>query len=153
MLSVKLIAVLFIMNSTVLAEEKSRFLLKDTKISVVKEGKKVYGTYCAVCHGKNLEGQPNWETFGADGRLPAPPHDESGHTWHHPDSYLVEVVLNGFTPGKNKPLEYESNMPAFKNILDIDQIISALSYIKSTWSIDYREWQENATRNDMSTGQ
>ena len=153
MVSVKLIAILFIMNSTVLAEEKSRFLLKDTKISVVKEGKKVYGAYCAVCHGKNLEGQPNWETFGADGRLPAPPHDESGHTWHHPDSYLVEVVLNGFTPGKNKPLEYESNMPAFKNILDVDQIISALSYIKSTWSIDYREWQENATRNDMSTGQ
>ena len=82
MVSVKLIAVLFIFNTTVLAEEKSRFLLKDTKIAVVKEGKKVYRTYCAVCHGKNLEGQPNWETFGADGRLPAPPHDESGHTWH-----------------------------------------------------------------------
>ena len=45
MVYVKLIAVLFIFNSTVLAEEKSRFLLKDTKISVVKEGKKVYGTY------------------------------------------------------------------------------------------------------------
>ena len=153
MVIVKMFATLFIFSSTVLAEEKSRFLLKDTEISVVKEGKKVYRTYCAACHGKNLEGQPNWETFGADGRLPAPPHDESGHTWHHPDSYLVDVVLNGFTPGKNKPLEYESNMPAFKNILDIDQIISALSYIKSTWSIDYREWQENATRNDMSTGQ
>lgn len=153
MVIVKMFATLFIFSPTVLAEEKSRFLLKDTEISVVKEGKKVYRTYCAACHGKNLEGQPNWETFGADGRLPAPPHDESGHTWHHPDSYLVDVVLNGFTPGKNKPLEYESNMPAFKNILDIDQIISALSYIKSTWSIDYREWQENATRNDMSTGQ
>ena len=59
-------------------------------------------------------------------------------------THLAEVVLNGFTPGKNKPLEYESNMPAFKNILDIDQIISALSYIKSTWSIDYREG-ENVT--------
>ena len=153
MVIVKMFATLFIFSPTVLAEEKSRFLLKDTEISVVKEGKKVYRTYCAACHGKNLEGQPNWETFGADGRLPAPPHDENGHTWHHPDSYLVDVVLNGFTPGKNKPLEYESNMPAFKNILDIDQIISALSYIKSTWSIDYREWQENATRNDMSTGQ
>ena len=149
----KILVYCLLLSTTVLADEKSRFLLKDTNISVVEAGKKVYGTYCAACHGKYLQGQPNWETFGADGRLPAPPHDETGHTWHHPDSYLVDVVLNGFTPGKNKPLEYESNMPAFKDVLDIDQIISALSYIKSTWSIDYREWQENATKNDMSTGQ
>ena len=149
----KLFAILLMIPMTVLADEKSLFLLKDESTSVVEAGKIVYSSYCAACHGKNLEGQPNWETFGPDGRLPAPPHDESGHTWHHPDSYLVEVVLNGFTPGKNKPLEYESNMPAFKGLLNKSQIISALSYIKSTGPIDYREWQENATLNDISTGQ
>ena len=48
-------------------------------------GQKVYGEYCASCHGANLEGQPDWKRRLENGRMPAPPHDESGHTWHHSD--------------------------------------------------------------------
>ena len=60
-------------------------------------GKLVYGTNCAGCHGAKLEGQANWQIRSADGYLPAPPHDETGHTWHHPDKMLFEFTKYGLT--------------------------------------------------------
>ena len=54
----------------------------------VAEGRAVYAAQCASCHGANLEGQPDWRVRLPNGRLPAPPHDASGHTWHHPDKAL-----------------------------------------------------------------
>ena len=114
-----------------------------TKVTL---GKKVYSQHCAACHGANLEGQPNWKQLGPDGRLPAPPHDESGHTWHHPDSYLIHVVKESLTPGVDKPIGYQNNMPAFGQVLSDGEITAVLTYIKSTWSIDYQEWQEETNK-------
>jgi len=59
----------------------------------VAMGKALYAKHCAVCHGKNLEGQtPNWRQALPDGTFPAPPHDATGHTWHHPDAMLFKVT-------------------------------------------------------------
>ena len=55
-------------------------------------GETLYARHCAVCHGDKLQGQPNWDVRDDNGLLPAPPHDESGHTWHHSDDQLFEVV-------------------------------------------------------------
>lgn len=63
--------------------------------SLVLQGKKIYATNCASCHGANLEGQSNWRQRLPNGRLPAPPHDVTGHTWHHADSLLIDIVKNG----------------------------------------------------------
>ena len=43
-------------------------------------GQQVYASFCAGCHGSNLEGQPNWQKKLPLGNFPAPPHDETGHT-------------------------------------------------------------------------
>ena len=53
--------------------------------SLVARGKLVYAQQCVSCHGANLEGQPNWQKRLPNGRLPAPQHDRTGHTWHHSD--------------------------------------------------------------------
>jgi S-disulfanyl-L-cysteine oxidoreductase SoxD len=45
---------------------------------LVAQGETVYLAHCASCHGRNLEGQPNWQQHDKDGYLPAPPHDETG---------------------------------------------------------------------------
>lgn len=102
----------------------------------VKIGHKVYADNCASCHGANLEGQPNWKTRNANGRLPAPPHDASGHTWHHPDTMLFAITKYGTAAVLGQPVE--TDMPVFNGVLDDREIAAVLAYIKSTWPADIR---------------
>lgn len=109
------------------------------------EGRALYQTHCASCHGKNLEGQPEWQIRRPDGRLPAPPHDRTGHTWHHPDDHLFRMTKYGLVPPL-APKGYESDMPAFGDILTDDEIWSILDFIKSTWPDRFQRWQQDVTK-------
>jgi len=109
-------------------------------------GQRVYAERCASCHGAKLEGQPAWRERRADDRLPAPPHDASGHTWHHPDAVLIEIVTYGFTSGRNAPPGYASDMPGFKGVLSDEAIRASLAFIKSTWPEPVRAQQARVTR-------
>ena len=110
-------------------------------------GGKLYAQHCAACHGPKLEGQPNWRRPMPTGRLPAPPHDESGHTWHHPDSVLFEITKRGLVP-PYAPKGYESDMPAFGEKLTDEEIWAVLAYIKSHWiSRDVLSARAEMTRN------
>ena len=99
---------------------------------LVDLGKLVYKNNCASCHGVNLEGQERWRVPDANGYMPAPPHDETGHTWHHPDEYLFLMTKYGLEEIIGQ--EYPNNMPAYKDILSDEEILASLSFIKSTWS-------------------
>ncbi|MEO5693354.1 MAG: cytochrome c, partial [Usitatibacter sp.] len=105
----------------------------------VSAGSAVYARHCASCHGANLEGQPAWRERLANGRLPAPPHDANGHTWHHPDAILFDLVKRG--PGPHAPPGYESDMPAFGATLSDAEIRAVLAFIKSRWPEDVRRKQ------------
>jgi mono/diheme cytochrome c family protein len=110
-------------------------------------GAKLYAQHCGACHGMKLEGQPNWRSRQANGRLPAPPHDESGHTWHHPDQVLFAITRNGLVP-PYAPKDYESDMPAFAGTLSDAEIWAVLAYIKSYWtSPEVLQAREQITRN------
>ncbi len=123
-------AVIFYLSSPVKkAEARITLLPKDR--SVTSLGASVYSANCATCHGVALEGQANWRGRDADGHLPAPPHDETGHTWHHSDSYLFLMTKYGIE--KMIGRKYPNNMPAYEDKLTDEEIIAALSYIKSTW--------------------
>lgn len=113
---------------------------------LVTQGKQVYDANCASCHGRKLEGEPNWQLRKANGRLPAPPHDETGHTWHHPDSMLFDITKNGLVPGVTAPPGYTSDMPAYKNLLSDDEIRATLAYIKSHWPEQALARQKAITR-------
>jgi len=112
----------------------------------VARGKAVYTQHCAACHGTKLEGQPNWREKLPTGRVPAPPHDASGHTWHHPDSVLFGITKHGLVPGKYAPPKYESDMPAFSGKLSDEEIWAVLAYLKSTWPDKIRAAQAEITR-------
>jgi mono/diheme cytochrome c family protein len=101
-------------------------------------GSKIYVQHCASCHGANLEGQANWQARLPNGRMPAPPHDDSGHTWHHPDEVLFGITKYGLVPGKYAPPGYQSDMPGFGNVLSDDDIRAVLAYIESRWSAQVR---------------
>lgn len=112
---------------------------------VVAEGKDIYSVQCAGCHGIALQGQPNWMQRKPDGRLPAPPHNASGHTWHHSDGDLFKIVKDGVQAFAGQ--DYKTDMPAFSNELKDDQIRSVIAYIKSTWPEKQRKFQEQVTAN------
>ena len=111
----------------------------------IELGQEVYAANCASCHGANLEGRPDWRRRNVNGRMPAPPHDASGHTWHHADRPLFTITKLGVgavVPG------YESDMPAFEGILSDDEIAAVLAFIKSTWPERERGFQAEVTAND-----
>ena len=104
----------------------------------VVTGQTLYARHCAVCHGINLEGQANWQTPLPNGSYPAPPHDASGHTWHHSDEYLVSVTLYGGAAVTGTPT---NAMPAYQGILSEDEVRAIFAYIKSTWPEEIRAQQ------------
>lgn len=111
----------------------------------VSDSRALYIANCANCQGASLEGQPDWMKRLPNGKLPAPPHDETGHTWHHSDKQLFIIVkfgLAAIAPG------YESDMPAFGTKLSDAQITAVLDYIKSTWPERAREYQRARSRAD-----
>lgn len=99
--------------------------------ATVALGAGLYADFCAACHGANLEGQDNWQTRQPNGRLPAPPHDVTGHTWHHPDIQLFQIVKYGTAALVGDG--YESDMAGYDGILTDAEIAAVMAYIKSTW--------------------
>ena len=112
---------------------------------VLKRGEQVYQAQCASCHGANLQGQANWRERGADGRLPAPPHDGSGHTWHHPDVVLIRITKEGVAKAVGMP-DYATNMPAFGDSLSDADIVAVLSWIKSQWTPETQRHHDDINR-------
>ena len=102
-------------------------------------GESIYVSQCAACHGAKLEGQPNWRQRKANGRLPAPPHDESGHTWQHDDATLFNLTKFGLSALVGQPVE--TDMPIYDGVLTDEQIRSVLAYIKSQWPESIRQRQ------------
>jgi mono/diheme cytochrome c family protein len=102
-------------------------------------GAALYQQNCASCHGAELQGQPDWRSPGPDGRLPAPPHDATGHTWHHGDDILFRITRDGTAAVVGGG--YESDMPGFGDSLRDAEIRAILDYIKSTWPERERAYQ------------
>jgi Cytochrome c, mono- and diheme variants len=101
----------------------------------IARGERLYAENCASCHGADLEGQPDWREPGPDGVLPAPPHDETGHTWHHDTALLFDYVKQGGAAAlaARGVSDFASGMPGFGGTLDDAEILDILGYIRSTW--------------------
>ncbi len=112
---------------------------------MLTQGALIYQARCAICHGVKLEGQANWRERGPDGRLPAPPHDESGHTWHHPDDVLFQLTKDGVAKAAGLA-DYATNMPAFGDSISDADIVAVLSWIKSQWPPETRSQHDELNR-------
>ncbi len=127
------------------SETRPAGLLRPDDAALLQRGEALYRAHCAGCHGAGLQGQANWRERGADGRLPAPPHDATGHTWHHPDEVLLEITKNGVARAAGLP-DYETNMPAYGGTLSDDDIVAVLSWIKSRWTAETRRLHDEVNR-------
>ncbi|MBY6164872.1 cytochrome c [Pseudooceanicola nitratireducens] len=113
----------------------------------IDAGATLYAEACASCHGAKLEGQPDWRTPGEDGILPAPPHDVTGHTWHHDTPLLLEYTLEGgqATLEARGVTGFKSGMPSFEETLTEDEVLDTLAFIRSTWPERAQEVQSQRT--------
>lgn len=117
-------------------------------VAQVARGERIYRDHCASCHGARLEGQPDWQVRRADGRMPAPPHDDTGHTWHHPDDALFQITRDGLAallPG------YQTDMPVYRDVLSDADIWAVLAYIKSQWPPAIQARQAEVSRRNQQT--
>lgn len=103
------------------------------------QGKAIYDQVCAACHGINGEGQPNWRQPDAQGVYPAPPHNSEGHTWHHPDDVLLDIIAQGGTMPT-------SAMPGFAGQLTQNEMQLVLDYIKTFWGATEAAFQRDVSR-------
>lgn len=110
----------------------SPFALKPDDARVVAQGGTIYRAQCAACHGAALEGQPDWRQRNAEGMMPAPPHDASGHTWHHPDQVLFDITKFGVAKVADLK-DYKTTMPVYQGVLRDEEIVAVLSWIKAQW--------------------
>jgi mono/diheme cytochrome c family protein len=110
-------------------------------------GALLYQDNCAACHGVNLEGRPDWQVPNPDGTLPAPPHDVTGHTWHHDNALLFDYTKRGGQAAlaARGITDFKSGMPAFDGVITDADIWNVLAYIRSTWPERAQEIQ--ASRN------
>ena len=115
-------------------ENRESVMTEPGEADLIARGEAIYGQNCASCHGINLEGQANWRSINEDGTLPAPPHDSSGHTWHHSDTMLFNITKWGTAAVVGG--DFKSNMPGFAGTLEDEEIWAVLSYIKSRWPED-----------------
>lgn len=109
---------------------------------LVADGQRLYAQHCAACHGANLEGQPDWRKPFPNGRYPAPPQDDAGHSWHHGDPELYRIIFNG---GNGLKSAEESGMPAFREVLSGRDAVAIVQFLKSRWSTENREYQWEMT--------
>jgi len=113
--------------------------------ATVARGAALYAANCAACHGAALEGQPDWQTQKADGSYPAPPHDASGHTWHHGDRLLRDYIRRGGAAALGEIKGFTSGMPGFGETLSEAEIDDVLAFIRSHWPARERAYQRQAT--------
>jgi mono/diheme cytochrome c family protein len=106
-------------------------------------GQSVYSAQCASCHGANGEGQFPDAPLERDatGRFGAPPHDETGHSWHHDDDLLLEYIQEG---GMGSPADFYP-MPGFENVLTDNEMRAVLAYIKTMWTPEQQAAQRQQT--------
>jgi len=115
-----------------------------TDRALVARGEPLYQLHCAPCHGAQLEGEPNWTTRDVRGRLPAPPHDESGHTWH---TTIRSCSRSRSTASASTRHGAISRICGLRENMSDEDIVATLAYIKSRWPAAVHEKRAAAGMN------
>ena len=117
-------------------------ITRDSELMIAR-GKIIYQNNCISCHQVNLVGVENWKELDEDGHRKSPPLNGTGHTWHHDDATLHNIIKYGLAKlVKN----YQGKMLGYEDRLKDKDIDSVLAYIKSFWPDDMYQHQINLSK-------
>jgi mono/diheme cytochrome c family protein len=117
-------------------------ITRDSELMIAR-GKTIYQNNCISCHQVNLVGVENWKELDEDGHRKSPPLNGTGHTWHHDDATLHNIIKYGLVKlVKN----YQGKMLGYEDKLKDKDIDSVLAYIKSFWPDDMYQHQINLSK-------
>ena len=101
-------------------------------LTATERGGSIYARHCQTCHGD--------ATTGEGAVAGAPTHGPDGHSWHHADGQLADIILGRFTfPGKT--------MPSFEGVLKEEEVADVLAFLKNGWEPQQVEFQAEVSRN------
>ena len=121
----------------------SHFPITRDSTLMIARGKIIYESNCVSCHQVNLVGAENWKGLDEDGHRKAPPLNGTGHTWHHDDASLHNIIKYGLAKIIKS---YDGKMLGFEDNLKDQDIDSVLTYIKSFWPDDVYQQQINLSK-------
>ena len=102
-----------------------------------RRGQEVYNANCLSCH--------DGPTGGAIDDYP-PRHNANGHTWHHPDCAIAQVIRDGSQGVPEYAPPGAAPMQPFKDRLSASDIDAVIAYIKTMWTPGERQAQASFTK-------
>lgn len=108
---------------------------------VVARGEQLYAASCVRCHGGPTGGQIS--------DIP-PRRSAQGHTWHHADCLLTDIVLGGLPPRPGA--SGDEVMPGFRDQLTKAEVDAILTYLTTWWTDEQRESQAEVTAAECTDG-
>jgi mono/diheme cytochrome c family protein len=103
---------------------------------VLAAGARLYHQHCVHCHGGEGTGSL------------AAPLDQHGHAWHHPDSVLMQTIIEGTT--RSDLSMPDLAMPPFGAILTAEDIQLLIACAKASWTPEQQQLQwERTERADL----
>ena len=139
----KFIFLFFFLALSEISYSHSHFPITRDSELIIARGKTIYQNNCISCHQANLVGVENWKELDEDGHRKSPPLNGTGHTWHHDDATLHNIIKYGLVKlVKN----YQGKMLGFEDKLKDKDIDSVLTYIKSFWPDDMYQHQINLSK-------
>jgi hypothetical protein len=119
--------------------------------AMIARGRTIYAGTARPATARISKAKRDWKSPLPSGRMPAPPHDASGHTWHHPDGAHFRITKEG--PAAVVGGGYQSDMSGFGNLRTDEEIRAVLAFIKSTWPERERAYQAEMTRREGENAQ
>jgi mono/diheme cytochrome c family protein len=102
-------------------------------LASLERGARLFQENCALCHGPEGQGHPDWQTPGV---VAAPPLNGTGNEWKRSRAEMIAIVQTG---AKRNGVAV---MPGWKDRLTDAEIADIVSWFQALWSPEaYAKWQ------------
>lgn len=102
-------------------------------------GAALFEQHCALCHGPQAQGHPDWQTPNNGSFAAAPPLDGTGNDWKRSRAEMAAAIQNGI----KRKSDNEMVMPAWKGRLKDQEVEDVINWLQSLWPAEvYEAWSK-----------